>query len=109
MTRKTFFSNQFKSGLYYSYPPKFIGLDLLIDDNLDPHLLEIEQFPALVGSGLNADTKRLKENFKFDLIHLLCAPISPKENEEEDITREEWLELEEKNFQENSFNFERII
>lgn len=65
------FERQTTGHLHYAYPPKVIGLDVLLDASLQPKLLEVERFPGL--TGLKPLTKAINEDFAQDMVALVSV------------------------------------
>jgi len=98
--------NQVNNGLNYSHPPKFIGLDVLIDEKLKPHLMEVEQYPGLIG--LSQHTF-LNKKFKQDLMALLSTPLLDADDKSiQKLNHKKWLQMENKALKRQPFNFELI-
>ncbi len=57
-----------------SYPPKFLGLDIMFDEQFKPWLLEIERYPGV--GGVFPETKRINNSFKQDYFNLIIQPSS---------------------------------
>lgn len=55
-----------------SYPPKFLGLDIIFDDAFHPWILEVERYPGV--GGVFPETKKINNCFKQDYFSLITQP-----------------------------------
>lgn len=62
------FEHQGSSG---AYAPKFIGLDIILDDQLTAWLLELERYPGV--GGVFPDSKAINDRFKQDYMKFLLG------------------------------------
>jgi len=72
------FRDQVAAGGRFAFPPRFLGLDVLIDENLKPWLLEIERYPGL--GGVTPRSKAINTRFRRDWMGLLFEE-NPNGNE----------------------------
>ena len=61
-----------------AYPPKFIGLDVIIDEQLKPWLLEAERYAGV--GGVFSVTKGINDRFKCDYLDLVLGDV-PRSSE----------------------------
>jgi Flp pilus assembly protein TadD len=85
--------HQLEANMLYAHAPKFIGLDVVFDANLKAYLVEVEQYPGLVG--MNPVTDHINESFKSDLMRFLCVPLMDKTDSRlSDMEQAQWRALE---------------
>lgn len=67
---------QFMVSTSGAYASKFLGLDIMLDDNFSPWLLEIERFPGI--GGVFPETKKINDHFKMDYYRRITGLDSNK-------------------------------
>jgi len=99
------FQLQTAGELYYAYPPKLIGMDILINSALEANLLEVERFPGL--TGLKPLTKLINESFGQDMVSLVSVMHNQAEldkmSSNDYMARQAQLEVQQ------AVNFELIV
>lgn len=65
---------QTAGGLEQAYPPKLLGMDVMLDAALQPHLLEVERFPGLSAPAHDAVSNAVKTRLRGAVARLVLTP-----------------------------------
>lgn len=66
-------TDQLKGGLRHAYPSKLLGMDVMLDQSLHPHLLEVERFPGLSAPAHDAISNITKTRLRRDVARLILS------------------------------------